>query len=69
MTGHTSLLEADGLSTFRTSLSKEAVFIFEAALALAVFEVSFLQNSANGIWYGQDQTILLKDGMLSANAF
>jgi hypothetical protein len=69
MTGHASFLEADGLSTFRTSLSKEAVFVFEAAHALAVFEVSIFQNSANGIWYGQNQTVLLKDGMLSSNAF
>lgn len=69
MTGHASLLKADGLSTFWTRLSEEAVFVFEVALALAIFEVSILQNSANGIWYGQNQTVLLKDGMFSANAF
>ena len=69
MTGHASLLEADGLSTFRTGLSKEAVFVFEAAFALAIFKVSILQNSANSIWYGQNQPILLKDGMLSSDTF
>ena len=69
MTGHASLLEADGLSTFWTGLSEEAVFVFEAGLTLTILEISVLQNSANGIWYGQNQTILLKDGMLSADAF
>jgi hypothetical protein len=69
MTGHTSFLEADGLSTFRTGLSKEAVFIFEVALVFAIFEVSLLQDAADGIGYGQNQSILLKDGMLSSNPF
>ena len=69
MTGHTSFLKADGLSTFRTGLSKKAVFIFDVALVIAIFEISLLQDAADGIGYGQNQSVLLKDGMFSANTF
>ena len=69
MTGHASFLEADGLSTFWTGLSKEAVFIFEVPFALTILKVSLLQNSANSIGYGQNQSILLKDRVLSSNPF
>lgn len=69
MTGHASFLEADGLSTFRTGFSKEAVMVFVAAFRLFIFKVSLLQDSTYGVGDGQNQSILLKDRMFPAYTF
>ena len=48
MADHTALFKTDGMTAFRTDFSKEAVPV-SLFLVGAVFQISFLKNSANGV--------------------
>ena len=69
MTGHTSLLKADGLTAFRAGLPKEAVFIFVTLLVGGVLEVPFLEDPADGVRDGKNEAVFLEDRVFASYPF
>lgn len=67
VTGHAAFLKTDGLAAFRAGLSQEAVFILAAAVTGPFVKISPGKDPGNGIGYGEDQAVLLKDRVFSAD--
>ena len=69
MAGHAALFKTDGLAAFRAGFPQKTVFMFSPPFAALIFQISFFEHTAYGIRYGENQSILLKNGMLPSNAF
>ena len=65
--GHAAFFKTDGLPALRTGLPHKAVLIFLATFILFILEISIFQNTTDGIRYGQDKAVLLKNGILTTD--